>query len=69
MSSHRDPRPGRSLDESLFTPDPAELAFFKSQTGIDDEQALKDHIISIQRKAYEIYNYGCIQDFSFTRYA
>jgi len=67
MSSHRDPRPGRSLDESLFTPDPAELAFFKSQTGIDDEQALKDHIISIQRKAYEIHSYRCIWDFSFIR--
>lgn len=39
--------------ESLYAPDDGELAFLKSQTGIEDEQALKEHIISVQRKAYE----------------
>lgn len=52
-STYEDPTTRPSLDESLYTPDDQELAFFRSQTGIDDEQALKDHIISVQRKAYD----------------
>ena len=42
------------LDESLYALDEDELAFFKSQTGIDDEGELKKHILTIQAKAYEV---------------
>jgi hypothetical protein len=33
---------------------PDELAFFRTQTGIPDDEALKDHIINVQEKAYRV---------------
>ena len=33
---------------------PHEVAFFKQQTGIQDDESLKQHIIRIQSKAYEV---------------
>ena len=42
-----------------------ELEFFEQQTGIENEAALKDHIISVQAKAYKIYPYPCIKHFGF----
>lgn len=44
---------------------PNELEFFKQQTGIENEAVLKDHIISIQAKAYKVYPYPCIKRFAF----
>ena len=31
-----------------------ELRFFQALTGITDEQQLKEHVIAIQREAYEV---------------
>jgi hypothetical protein len=45
-----------------------ELAFFKAQTGIDDDEKLKDHIFAIQAKAHNVYPYPCIRRFMFTKY-
>ena len=45
-----------------------ELAFFKAQTKIDDEEELKNHISAVQAKAYSIYPYRCIATFTFTKY-
>ena len=42
------------LDETLYTLGEEEIAFFKSQTGIDDEQELKRHILRVQKEAYEV---------------
>lgn len=44
---------------------PNELEFFKQQTGIENEAALKNHIISIQAKAYKVHPYPCIKRFAF----
>ncbi|KIL67221.1 hypothetical protein M378DRAFT_73806 [Amanita muscaria Koide BX008] len=48
------------FDESLYSLDEDELAFFKSATGIDDEGELKKHILTIQARAYEVVPYPCI---------
>lgn len=49
--------PGRKpLDESYYHLDDDELVFYKSQTGIYDEHALKGHISAIQTDAYEVRN-------------
>ena len=42
------------LDETLYTLDEQEAAFFKSQTGIDDDEELKQHILRSQKEAYEV---------------
>ena len=44
-----------------------ELAFFKAQTKIDDEDELKNHISAVRAKAYNIYPYRCIATFIFTK--
>ncbi|KAJ7454164.1 hypothetical protein FB451DRAFT_1100012 [Mycena latifolia] len=55
------------LDASLYKPDEEELKFMKSQTGIQDPDTLKQHIIAVQTKAYDIYSYPCIRAFAFAR--
>ncbi|KAJ7204851.1 hypothetical protein C8J57DRAFT_1259255 [Mycena rebaudengoi] len=64
------------LDESLydrFASDSESLAFIKSHTGIEDPDALREHIIDVQRKAYEVgshlnlFRFPCIRSFSFAR--
>lgn len=42
------------LDSYLSKLTPDELAFFKSQTGIDDEEALKNHVADIQAEAVKV---------------
>ena len=42
------------LDEKLYSLDEEEAAFFKSQTGIDDDEELKRHILRSQKEAYEV---------------
>ena len=42
------------LDNILYSLDPDGLAFFQKHTGIQDERKLKDHIIAVQRKAYQV---------------
>ncbi len=55
------------LEETLsLTED--ELAFFKAQTRIDDDEKLKDHIFAVQAKAHSVYPYTCIRRFAFTKY-
>jgi hypothetical protein len=58
-----------NLDESLYSLNPEETAFYQAQTGIQDEQELKAHIMSVQRQAFAVHPYPCIQRFAFTRYA
>ncbi|KAL4250087.1 hypothetical protein ABKN59_005977 [Abortiporus biennis] len=55
------------LDESFYSLDPVELAFFRQQTGIQDEKELKAHILKVQKEAYEVFPYPCIQRFGFTK--
>ena len=42
------------LDDKLYSLSPLALDFFKSQTGIDNEDALREHILTVQRRAYEV---------------
>lgn len=53
------PAPKRSfppLDQSLYRLDELESTFFKSQTGIQDDEELKSHILEIQDEAYAVRN-------------
>ncbi|KAF7312539.1 Methyltransferase ausD [Mycena indigotica] len=47
--------------------DDVELKFLREQTGISDPAKLKEHVLAVQTKAYEIYGYPCIRLFSFVR--
>ncbi|KAI0061715.1 hypothetical protein BV25DRAFT_1870697 [Artomyces pyxidatus] len=55
------------LDESLYRLDDEESAFFKAQTGIQDDTELKKHLLQIQAEAYAIYPYPCIRMFTWLR--
>lgn len=33
---------------------PEQTTFFKAQTGIDDDAALKEHILEVQERAYKV---------------
>jgi len=54
-------------DEKFYQLDEQELAFFKSQTGIEDDEKLKQHIVKVQRDAFEVHPYPCISRFAFTK--
>lgn len=56
-----------ALDPNLLNLNEEEAEFFKSQTGIQNNEELRNHIIEVQKKAYETHKYPCIQNFSFTR--
>ncbi|KAG2140080.1 hypothetical protein DEU56DRAFT_292200 [Suillus clintonianus] len=53
------------LDDSLYYLESEEIAFFRRQTNIQDEVALKTHIIDIQKEAYKVAPYACIRSFDF----
>ncbi|KAJ6466926.1 hypothetical protein C8R45DRAFT_1055480 [Mycena sanguinolenta] len=44
-----------------------DLTFLRSQSGIEDPDALKKHIVAVQSKAYDLYGHMCIRQFSFTK--
>ncbi|TFK65873.1 hypothetical protein BDN72DRAFT_800730 [Pluteus cervinus] len=54
------------LDAGLYALNENQTAFFKELTGIKDDEELKNHIIGIQHKAYEVFAYPCIRRFTFT---
>ncbi|KAJ7621182.1 hypothetical protein FB45DRAFT_137011 [Roridomyces roridus] len=56
------------LDEDLYTrTTDDDLSFIKEQTGIQDPEELKKHIIAVQKKAYDLHGHYCIRSFGFTR--
>jgi hypothetical protein len=57
----------RALDPTSLNLSEQEAEFLKSQTGIRDDEALRNHIIEVQKKAHENVKYGCIHSFSFTK--
>ncbi|TFY63125.1 hypothetical protein EVJ58_g3435 [Rhodofomes roseus] len=59
-------RPLSDLDESYYRLDGEELAFFRQQTGLHDDEALKLHIMKVQKDAYQTKPYTCIRWFTFT---
>lgn len=42
------------LDPTLYNPSPVEVEFFKQQTGIKDDEKLKEHILAVQKEAWEV---------------
>ena len=42
------------LDENEYKIDEDGLAFMKAQTGIEDEEELKKHILAVQAEAYAV---------------
>ncbi|KAG1821674.1 uncharacterized protein BJ212DRAFT_914119 [Suillus subaureus] len=56
-----------TVDTSFYNLSPAQAAFFKTQTGIDDDEDLKRHILEVQAKAYKVAPYPCIHVFNFLR--
>ena len=59
--------PKSPLDPSLLVLEEDELAFYKAQTGISEVEELRQHILRIQKEAYEAYPYPCIRRFQFTK--
>ncbi|KAJ3561953.1 hypothetical protein NP233_g9878 [Leucocoprinus birnbaumii] len=57
----------RPLDPTLLDLEDEEARFFKQLTGIQNEKELRDHIVGVQEKAYQVYRYPCIQAFAFTK--
>jgi hypothetical protein len=43
-----------ALTERLYSLDSDELAFFLAETHIENESALKSHLLEIQAKAYNV---------------
>ena len=58
------------LDPDLYNLQPQEAAFFKQLTGIHNDELLKQHIIQVQTKAYEVHLLSLLTDIHphFTRY-
>ena len=44
----------RPLDDTLLESSPEEEAFFKFETGIQDTEELRKHIIEVQADAYKV---------------
>ncbi|KAH9843541.1 uncharacterized protein C8Q71DRAFT_728886 [Rhodofomes roseus] len=55
------------LDDKYYNLNENEKAFYKSLTGIDDDESLKRHIVSVQTEAYKVFPYPCIRWFTFAR--
>jgi hypothetical protein len=46
-----------AADTSLYKITAEEVAFFKTQIGLDDDEELKRHILGVQAKAYKASHY------------
>jgi len=46
---------------------PEQIAWFKSQTGIQTDEELKKHVIAVQEEAWSVFPYRCIRSFTFVR--
>ncbi|KAF9439617.1 hypothetical protein P691DRAFT_769288 [Macrolepiota fuliginosa MF-IS2] len=57
------------LDSALYDLDKGQQTFFKQITGIVGSEDLKQHIMSVQAKAYELFPYPCIWHFTFAKYS
>jgi len=56
------------VDEGVYSLTSEEAMFFKSQTGIDDDETLKQHILAVQKKAHEArkhQKYSSMQTYTF----
>ncbi|EIW83445.1 hypothetical protein CONPUDRAFT_52099 [Coniophora puteana RWD-64-598 SS2] len=56
-------------DDSFYALTPEQSGFFKAQTGIQDDEELKQHVLHVQKKAYEFAPYPCIRFFGFLEFS
>lgn len=52
---------------TLLVLDPDAERFFNAETGIQDTEELRKHIIEVQEEAYKVYPYPCIRGFRFVK--
>ncbi len=52
-------RPSPGLDDRFYHLEDKEAEFLKEQTGIQDDEELKQHIIKVQEKAYAVGDSSC----------
>ncbi|RDX53383.1 hypothetical protein OH76DRAFT_1545423 [Lentinus brumalis] len=57
----------KSLDDSFYAPDYEEKAFMQVAAGIESDEELRAHIVTVQTKAFSLYRYPCIRIFEFLR--
>ena len=54
-SNSTEPRlPNFQLDDVPYTLDRDAIEFLKSQTGIQDEEELKQHVLAVRKKAWDV---------------
>ncbi|KAI0823141.1 hypothetical protein BC628DRAFT_1316638 [Trametes gibbosa] len=56
------------LDEKLYSLEGEELEFMKEQTGIEDENELKRHIIAVAKDAFAVFPFPCIRRYAFIKF-
>ena len=44
----------KALDDEFYNPDEEAKAFFKAETGIQDDDELREHIIAVQSRAFAV---------------
>jgi len=54
-------------DNNFLVLDPETERFFKAETGIQDSEELRKHIIEVQGEAYRVFPYPCIRGFRFAK--
>ncbi|KAI0072366.1 hypothetical protein K474DRAFT_1629115 [Panus rudis PR-1116 ss-1] len=67
---HSDTKPERKippLDPEFYSLDDEEANFFKTWTGIQDEEQLKEHMFRVREKAYKVFPYPCIRRFAYAK--
>lgn len=43
-----------TLDPSIYNPSAEDVEFLKGQTGIQDDEGLKAHVLAVQKEAWEV---------------
>lgn len=43
-----------TLDPTMYAPTPDEVLFLKKWTGIDDDEELKQHVLTVQKEAWDV---------------
>jgi hypothetical protein len=59
---NRDPASVPKLNPDFYKPRPQDIAFFRQQTGIHDDELLKQHILQVQAEAYKVHLPSLITD-------
>jgi hypothetical protein len=66
MTARKAPLP---LDATLFDLDDKHLKFFRSLTGITNDEEVKQHIMTIQARAYEVTRFALLAKYHWMVYS